>query len=169
MCDTTSKFLKLNTTDAVVTFSTVWGAALPTSSVFGVTGTGVAASSVNVIAYCFHSVEGFSKFSSYTGNGSADGTFVYTGFRPAWLMVKRTDTLCSWVIVDSVRDPINVAGKRIFADSSASEYTNVDNPDLVSNGFKVRIGSTDNCANASGGTYIYMAFAENPFKYANAR
>lgn len=162
-------YLRLNETNGTADFD-MWNDTAPTSSVFSVSSYDWVNNNASpFIAYCFAEIEGYSKFGSYTGNGSTDGTFVYTGFRPAWLMVKRTDTLCSWVIVDAVRDPQNVAGKRIFADSSASEYTNVDNPDFVSNGFKVRIGSTDNCANASGGTYIYMAFAENPFKYANAR
>jgi len=151
-------------------FNTYMGTQTDDNIVFGGTNHPAWNGSGNeMVAYCFHSVDGYSKIGSYTGNGSTDGTFVYTGFRPAWLMVKRTDTTCSWVIVDSVRDPINVAGKRIFADSNLGEFTNVDNPDLVSNGFKVRIGSTDNCANALNGTYIYMAFAEAPFKYANAR
>jgi hypothetical protein len=124
----------------------------------------------NQIAYCFHSVDGFSKFGSYTGNGSSDGPFVYTGFRPAFVMVKRTDGgTNNWVIYDKERDPYNYVDSRLFPNTSGSESGGGASYsyDFTSNGFKLRsIGSEHNI---SGGTYIYMAFAENPFKYANAR
>ena len=116
------------------------------------------------VSYCFHSVEGYSKFGSYTGNGSADGPFVYTGFRPAFVMIKRTDSTGAWNMADSARNSVNVVDKYVNANDSAAEgtYTFLD---FTSNGFKIRnTGSTFNT-----GTLIYMAFAENPFKYSNAR
>ena len=165
VCDTTSKFIQLNTSNAITTYSTVWGASLPTASVFGVTGGGIAAASVNVIAYCFHSVEGYSKFGSYTGNGSTDGTFIYTGFKPAFVLVKSTGVE-DWFMYDGKRDPINVADKRLKANATSTEAT-VVGVDFLSNGFKWR-GTTAGF-NQSGVTFIYMAFAESPFKYSTAR
>jgi hypothetical protein len=111
------------------------------------------------------SVEGYSKFGSYTGNGSTDGPFVYCGFRPAFVMVKRTDSADNWNIVDVKRDTGNVADHYLNADASSAEgiFTIVD---ILSNGFKARDALS---TSVSGGTYIFMAFAESPFKYANAR
>jgi hypothetical protein len=121
----------------------------------------------NYIAYCFHSVEGYSKFGSYTGNGSTDGPFVYTGFRPAFLMVKlSTASGGNWLIADSTRSPQNVADEILRGNTSGAE-TDSDYFDFLSNGFKIRDSLTG--LNGSGNTYIYMAFAENPFKYSNAR
>ena len=122
----------------------------------------------NYIAYCFHSVEGYSKIGSYTGNGNADGTFVYTGFRPAFVIIKRYDASAdNWHIIDTSRDPINVSTHRLKADVADAESSTDTSVDFVSNGFKHR--STSGARNASGGNYIYMAFAESPFKYSNAR
>ena len=115
------------------------------------------------IAYCFSGVEGYSKFGSYIGNGNADGTFVYTGFRPAYFMIKRLATE-SWVVVDSTRDPDNPVAEYILADTNAAAASGVAY-DFVSNGIKFR-GTSQN---ESGSTYVYLAFAERPFKYANAR
>jgi hypothetical protein len=117
------------------------------------------------IAYCFHSVEGFSKFGSYTGNGSADGPFVYTGFRPAFVMIKRTDSTGNWDMLDSVRDTYNVSTHRLHANNTNTETDNDRAIDFLSNGFKLR----ETGINTSGATYIYACFAENPFKYSNAR
>ena len=119
------------------------------------------------INYCFHSVEGFSKFGSYTGNGSSDGVFVYTGFRPSFVMVKRTDSANAWVMYDTARDTSNVQNLILLAESSGAEASTSNTLDIISSGFKLR--SSEGATNASGGTYIYMAFAENPFKYSNAR
>jgi hypothetical protein len=114
------------------------------------------------ISYNFHSVQGYSKFGSYTGNGSTDGTFVYTGFKPAFVIMKRTDTTENWLIKDSVRDSFNVADKRLFANLSQAEGTSANGSiDILSNGFKQR--GSDIITNASSGTYIYMAFASSPF------
>jgi hypothetical protein len=118
------------------------------------------------IAYAFAEVEGFSKFGSYTGNGSADGPFIYTGFRPAWLMVKRTNDVGEWIIEDFELSPYNPASVYIRASDSVGEASGLF-IDFLSNGFKLR--NTGGWTNASGGTYIYMAFAENPFKNSLAR
>jgi hypothetical protein len=118
------------------------------------------------IMYCFHSVEGYSKFGSYTGNGSTDGPFVYTGFRPAFVITKAYGSTSSWQMFDSKRSPYNEVDKRLRADTSGAEDTNLER-DFLSNGFKIR---TNNATlNGSGVNLIYMAFAESPFKYSNAR
>lgn len=144
-----------------------------TNSVFYLYGnTEHGGSGYDFIAYCFHSVDGFSKVGSYTGNGSSDGTFVYTGFRPAFIMTKRTSSTSSWRIVDVKRSPYNNSDKTLSADSSSAEADYTDNGwgefwDITSNGMKAR--GSDPEFNSSGHTYIYIAFAENPFKYTNAR
>ena len=120
------------------------------------------------IAYCWHSVDGYSKFGKYKGNGDPNGTFVFIGFRPAWIMIKRFDASGeSWNIVDNKRDTFNGAKKLLKADESLAEASATNGVDLLSNGFKLR----DNIGNynTSGADYIYMAFADQPFKYANAR
>jgi len=115
------------------------------------------------IAYCFHSVDGYSKVGSYTGNGSTDGTFVYTGFRPAYVMIKRTDATSNWNVYDNRRDEYNAIDGIIRPNTPGTESTGTDIFDFTSNGFKARY------AFASGSNYIYLAFAEHPFKYTNAR
>ena len=153
------KYLQF-TNAAPVSNSTVFSTE-PTSTVFD-PGTGyTSASSYGAtVAYCWHSVDGFSKFGSYTGNNSTDGPFIYTGFKPAWIMVKRTDTTGSWAITDTTRDPFNPTDKGLVPDSTGAEGTGYT-LDHLSNGFKLRLTGT--AYNASGGTYIYMAFAEHPF------
>jgi len=158
LIDGSHDYLLLNSTSA----KSDSGATAPTSSVISWS-TGI---SENHIAYCFHSVDGFSKVGLYTGNGSTDGTFVYTGFRPAFVMVKRTDAIGNWCIYDNKRNGFNPDNDLLIADLSNSEYDG-QYVDLLSNGFKWK--SNANSLNASGGTYIYIAFAENPFKYTNAR
>jgi len=128
-------------------------------------GTAAGGNGVTFVAYCFAEIEGYSKFGSYTGNGDDDGTFVFTGFRPAWVMFKRTDTTSNWAIFDRNRDPINAGGRELFANEPNLEQSHSEDWDFVSNGIKFRRNYTDN---SSGGTFIYMAFAEAPFKYANA-
>ena len=135
------------------------------TTTFGV-GAGVAASSTNYVAYCFAAVAGYSAFGSYTGNGSTDGPFVYLGFRPRYVMTKRTDTTSNWYIQDTSRSSYNLQKATLFAESSAAEAAD-GGLDFLSNGFKLR--NTDSSENASGGTYIYACFAENPLKFANAR
>jgi len=162
--------MRLNTTDARLNSNVYWNDTAPTSTVFTVGTSSALNNTDDFIAYCFHSVDGFSKLGSYTGNGSSDGPFVYTGFRPAFVMVKRTDGgTNNWVIYDKERDPYNYVDSRLFPNTSGSESGGGASYsyDFLSNGFKVRsIGSEHNL---DGGTYIYMAFAENPFKYSNAR
>ena len=143
----------------------------PDSSVFYTqyqSGSGIASN--DYVAYCFHSVEGYSKFGIYTGNGSSDGTFVYTGFRPAWVMVKRTNSTGNWWIADNQRPSSfnNIpASSLLYANLNNAEGGTGEWIDFISNGFKIRNTFTDE--NASGGTYIYMAFAEMPFKYSLGR
>ena len=153
-------YLVLNTTAAKGDYAS--GAF--TSSTF----TNPYALSSDVIAYCFHSVEGYSKFGIYTGNGSTDGPFVYTGFRPAFVMVKNTSIAEDWVIVNTETDTYNVTNKTLKPNSSQAELVStVSSMDIVSNGIKLRTADTK--VNGNGNTFIYMAFAEMPFKYSNAR
>tara|TARA_R110002050_G_scaffold152209_1_gene279624 strand:- start:1713 stop:2768 length:1056 start_codon:yes stop_codon:yes gene_type:complete len=137
----------------------------PTSTVFSVgTSVNANASGANIIAYCFAEVKGYSKFGSYVGNGSAtNGTFVYLGFRPAFVLWKRTqDSGYDWDIYDTARDTHNVAFKELLANGNGAESDGTTlSLDILSNGFKLR--TNNNNGNASGKTYIYMAFAENPF------
>jgi hypothetical protein len=126
----------------------------------------VNASNQDYIAYCWAPVEGYSSFGSYTGNGSAEGPFIHTGFKPRWVMYKRTDVTNSWQIQDTARDTDNPVLQRLSANLSDVEYTGTstsDTFDALSNGFKIR--GSNNAINASGGTYIYAAFAEIPTQY----
>ena len=122
--------------------------------------------STDVIYYVFKDVEGYSKFDTYTGNGNADGTFVFTGFRPAWILLKDTDS-GDWLIYDTARNTFNLSGIYIQTNNSDAEGSESNGIDILSNGFKNRNTFTN--LNSSGNTYIYAAFAEAPFKYANAR
>ena len=129
------------------------------------------ASGATYVAYCFAPVVGYSSFGSYTGNGSAsgDGPFVFCNFRPRFILTKRTDSTNNWTIVDAARNSYNVSNTALFPNLSAAESTNAEYAfDILSNGFKVR-GTPGDSVNVSGGTYIYIAFAESPFAYARAR
>jgi hypothetical protein len=160
------KYLNMNTTDAAFTNTSTWQNTTPTSTVFY--SNGPFATGWTEVAYCFAPVDGYSSFGSYTGNGSADGPFVYTGFRPRWLMIKRTDTTSNWIIYDSERDLYNPEVSFLLPNSSNAESVSTGNPqDFLSNGVKFRNANADR--NASGATYIYYAVAENPFQYARAR
>ena len=129
---------------------------------------GINASAKNYVAYCFAEVAGYSAFGKYTGNGSADGPFVYLGFRPRYLMVKNSSAVGSWIVDDSSTNPYNEVGNLINANTSGAEFTTADIKfDYLSNGFKVR--QTNSAVNGSGNTLIYMAFAENPFNNSLAR
>jgi len=159
--------LALSSTSAQTIGPDVFNQTAPTSTVFTVGGdASVNTNNATMIAYCFAGVEGYSSFGSYTGNASTDGPFVYTGFRPAWVLVKRTDAANNWILWDTTRNTYNQIDDNLYPDSAAAE-NNDPGIDALSNGFKIR--GTALFSNASGGTYIYMAFAENPFKYANAR
>ena len=156
---TSANRLKLNTTDASAS-SPNWRAT-PTSSVFNSNSSNIINNSGDsYIAYVFAEKQGYSKIGSYTGNGNADGTFVYTGFKVGWVMHKRTDSTNNWIIQDNKRVGYNANNPILKANTSDAEQA-VHEMDFVSNGFKIR--TTGAGSNASGGTYIYMAFAENPF------
>ena len=141
----------------------------PTSSVFSVGGWDVPNGSGNKqVAYCWTEIAGFSKMGSYTGNGSTDGPFVYTGFKPKFVIWKCTTAAYDWDVYDTSRDTYNAATNRLKPNSSDAEAVLSPGPfDMLSNGFKLRYGY--NSSNASGQTFIYMAFAENPFKNSLAR
>ena len=163
-------YLKLNTTATEGTAAGPFNSANPTSSHFVTQGDSATnANNDTYIAYCFSSVEGYSKFGIYTGNGSDNGPFIYTGFRPAWLIYKRVDdTGKPWYINDSVRSPYNVIHNTTVASSNAVEQTSSNNTiDFYSNGFKCI--NSDSLENPSGHTAIYLAIGEQPFKYSNAR
>jgi hypothetical protein len=159
--------IMLNLTNAQQSSSTIWNNTAPTSSVFSVgADAGSNGSSKTYVAYCFAEKQGYSKFGSYTGNGNADGTFVYTGFSPAFVMVKRTNSANSWNIKDNRRNNastsfnINPRNATLLPNDSAADQ-DANALDFLSNGFKNR--STGNDVNNASGSYIYMAFAENPF------
>ena len=154
--------IPLNSTGAGDVNSAFWSNTTPTSTVFS---QGSWDSGYNKVAYCFAPIAGYSAFGSYTGNGSADGPFVFTGFRPAFVMVKRTDSTSDWYIWDTKRDTYNVVTNTLEANTSDAEASATSIDDL-SNGFKCRSATV---VNASGGTYIYMAFAEAPQKFSLAR
>ena len=120
------------------------------------------------VAYCWAPIAGYSAFGSYTGNGSTDGPFVFTGFRPRWVMVKNITSAQSWQLMDTSRSTYNVATANLLPNSSSAELTGTDFIDMVSNGFKIRQSSAGNWNN-SGDTYIYACFAEFPFKFSLAR
>lgn len=166
-----TKYLYLNTTNTPFTSSTPFNNTAPTSSVFTLgTANETNNSSGTYVAYCFAEVEGFSKFGSYTGNGSADGPFVYCGFNPAFVLGKRTNGSTGyfdWWIFDDKRPAYNLTNGRLYPNLTATEDTGAGNLDFVSNGFKIR--SNTSSMNNSGDTFIFAAFAESPFKTANAR
>jgi len=162
-----TQYIVLNTTAAAVTSSALgWNNTSPTSSVFSL-GASNPSNANQDVAYCFAAVAGYSAFGKYTGNGSADGPFVYLGFRPRWIMIKGAGEVSNWNMIDTSRAPYNVVIPHLYANDSAAEAIGSPIYDILSNGFKVRIASGG--FNTNGGTYIYAAFAENPFKFSNAR
>ena len=150
--------LYLNTNDGTTTSSGFWNNTSPTSSVFTYNTTNPH------IAYCFAEKTGYSKFGSYTGNGNADGTFVYTGFKPAFVMIKYSNATESWYMYDNKRQSYNAQGARLRADANEAEASSA-NFDFLSNGIKIR--TSGSAANTSGGSYIYMAFASAPLVGTN--
>jgi hypothetical protein len=163
-----TKYAHLNLSNAFSTASTVFQDTEPTSSVFSIgTANGVNQNTYNFICYAFHSVDGFSKVGSYTGNSSSEGTFVYTGFRPAFVFTKSITASSAWRINDAARDPFNGVDANLYPSAANAEDTGTVRMDFLSNGFKLRVsgGSHPNASTS----YIYMAFAEQPFKYSNAR
>jgi hypothetical protein len=166
-------YLRLNTTNASTASTFLWNTTSPTSSVYTIRSGGSAPTfdGRDHVAYCFAPVAGYSSAFSYTGNGSSDGPAVYLGFRPALILVKRTDSTGDWRIWDLRRDGYNVTFGTLAPNSSNAENTGegsgVTGIDFLSNGFKLR--STGSFHNASGGTYVGFAWAEHPFQYARAR
>ena len=163
-----TKALFLNETSSSGTHTTYWNDTSPSSTVVTLGSDNKGNGSGTMIMYCFHSVDGYSKVGSYTGNGSIDGTFVYTGFKPQWLLVKETGASGNWIIWDVKRSEFNVMNDYLLPNSTAANAVNAAvNVDFVSNGFKWR--NSDNDMNGNGDSYIYLAIAESPFKYSNAR
>ncbi len=157
-------FLGLNQTAAVGTSSTVFNGFSSTTFTVG-TDPATNENGSSHVAYLFSEVAGFSRFGSYTGNGSSDGPFVFCGFRPRFILLKRTDSAGNWTMYDSARSPRNADTKVLYPNLSNSEDASTDHFDWLSNGFKMK--STNQ--NTSGGTFIFAAFAENPFKYSLAQ
>jgi hypothetical protein len=166
-----TKYLRLNTTNAEATLSTVWNDTSPTSTVVSIgTSDIVSSADTSFIMYCFAPVAGYSAFGSYTGNGNSDGPFIYTGMRPRFVMIKASSAGGAgydWFIYDTARDTYNVCTKDLEANLSSAEDGYSADIDVTSNGFKLRNGNGG--TNGSSVTYIYMAVAENPFKYSLAR
>jgi hypothetical protein len=159
-----TQYILLNTTGAAATNSTIYTAS-PTSTLINC-GSYFSSNAGNYVCYSWAEIAGFSKFGSYTGNGSADGPFVYTGFRPKFILIKSTGVE-SWSIVDTSRSLYNQEDASLFPNLSNAEGTGNTVSDIISNGFKLR--NTWAGSNSNGQTYIYMAFAESPFKNSNAR
>jgi len=162
-------YIVISSAAATVDDATYWNDTAPTSSVFTVnTVHNVNANGEKYVAYVFAEVDGYSQFGGYTGNGSADGPMVFTGFSPAWVMIKcSSNGSTNWFILDNKRDVNNEVLKDLTANTSAEEADNSNFLDFLSNGFKLR--TTGAAVNGAGRTMIYMAFAEAPFKYANAK
>ena len=159
----TSYVVALERTTAEASYANAWGAGV-TSSVFGMQSGNTATASNDYVAYCFAEKQGFSKFGNYVGTGNANGPMIATGFKPAFVMLKPTTFTEEWAMIDTKRNPFNQAMKQLKANSDGAEYdgASVTNGiDILSNGFKVRTSRTE--INATTHTYIYMAFAENPF------
>jgi len=166
--------IDLDGSGAAFSSSTYWNNTSPTTSVFSTGGGNNTGSAFDFIAYCFAEKKGFSKFGSYTGNGSADGTFIFTGFKPAFVIFKKTSATGNWGLLDSTRSYANVANHTLAANLSDAEssfgggesvFGASNKVDIVSNGIKIREASDYN--NASGATYIFMAFAEEPLVSSN--
>jgi hypothetical protein len=151
--------IALNSNNAIDTNATYWNDTTPTASVFSVGTNGDTNDSSGMVAYCFAEVKGYSKFGKYTGNGNDNGPFIYTGFKPAWIMIKRTDDTDTWTIYDNKRTGFNVDNNQLFASATTAESTD-DDLDILSNGFKIKRNSGR--VNASGANNIYMAFAAEP-------
>ena len=159
------QYVQLNTTSATITSpNDFWSTS---SSTFGIRQSSIAANGQDCIAYCWAEIEGYSKFGSYVGNANADGTFIYCGFKPAFVITKRTDGTSNWLIHDSSRDSVNPVMGALYANTSTAEGSAV-RVDFVSNGFKHR-NADGGTANNYANNYIFIAFAESPFQTANAK
>ncbi len=160
-----TQLIRLNSTAAKLSSSGSWNNTAPTSSVVSIgTESGTNANGQTHVAYCFAEKKGYSKFGTYVGNGNADGTFIYLGFKPAFFLVKSTNSTTEWHISDTARRPSNPNNSYVSASSNAAE--NTSNPtDFLSNGVKIR--TSNNGWNKSGDTFIYWAFAEAPLVGSN--
>jgi hypothetical protein len=157
----------LNGTNAFTVNVAFWNNTSPTSTVFTLNSANeINTASATNVAYCWTPIAGYSAFGSYTGNGSADGPFVYTGFLPKWVLIKNTGQTNDWFVIDSLMNVYNVMGEYLFTNTSAASNS-FSWIDFLSNGFKIRSTGTGN--NNSGITQIYAAFASNPFKNSLAR
>ena len=155
--------LQLEATNATYDSNTYFNDTAPTSSVFSLgTSNDLNKDDDEIIAYVWTGIKGFSKFGGYRGNGSTDGTFVFTGFKPAWIMIKNTAASANWHMYDNQRDVRNVAETALQANTNAQEFTTNNKIDFLSNGFKIRAGD-EVSTNTSGSNYVYMAFAEHPY------
>jgi len=169
--DAETDYINLNLTNAAADGASVWNDTAPTSSVFSVGTNGNSnGSSDDMIAYCFHSVDGFSSVGSYLSNNINNGPFSYTGFRPAFLLLKRAQAAANWLIFDDKRDTYNQMRYPLFPSANNGTYTsNLLHVDFLSNGFKIRNGTYGETNAPANQKYIYIAFAKQPLKYANAR
>ena len=166
---TPSYAFSLNATDTAADSSAYGTVAAPTNTVFTTNYvTGYNISGVTTVAYCWAPVAGYSAFGSYTGNNSTDGPFIYTGFRPRWILIKSSTVATSWYLLDSARETYNEEKIILYPDLAQADSPQAYGVDFLSNGFKIRAPTGYGLNNASA-TYIYAAFAENPLKYANAR
>ena len=160
-----AQYIQLESSNASTSNSNTWASTSPTSSVFSMSTNFWGANTNDIIAYCFAEKKGFSKFGSYTGNGNADGNFVYLGFKPAWVLVKNSSLSGeNWVLLDNKRDIDNPTNLALFPNLSDAESGTYPF-DFVSNGFKIR--DTSASYNRSGDVFIFMAFAENPLVGTN--
>jgi len=157
--------IHLNLTNATSDSTDHWNDQAPTSTTFGISGDDRSGGGYNYVAYVFNSVQGYSKFGGYTGNGNADGPMVFLGFKPAFLIIKRTDSAKDWYLYDNKRNPLNRHDKVMKPNDSAAELTTDNYLDFLSNGFKIR--GTSSVTNSNNGSYVYMAFAEAPFVTSN--
>jgi hypothetical protein len=167
---TVNKYLTFTTSATSDNGSAAWGASLAdtNSTTFGISSANAVEASKDCIAYCFAPVSGYSSFGSYTGNGSSDGPFVFTGMRPRWVLFKCSSTTSAWNLTDTARQTYNVQQTWLQPNTSDAEYTGGSSEmDILSNGFKLR--NSNSPFNTNGATYIWAAFAESPFQYARAR
>ena len=163
-----TKYLQLNDPGGYATDTTRWNDTAPTATVFSLgTSDKVNDDGDNYVAYCFHSIEGYSKVGGYTGTGNTDGAFVYTGFEPKFVITKRLNGSGGWAMFDRVRYPANVVSNKLWANLNDGVVTAEPLVDFVSNGMKWRDGGSP--YNGSSDTYVFLALAEDPFKYSNAR
>jgi hypothetical protein len=172
VCTTTSNYINLDSTSGLLTFATIWGAALPTSSVVSMTVGGAVSANAACVAYCFAPVSGYSNFGSYTGNSQTgtSGPFIYCGFRPRFVLIKKSDSNDNWAIFDTARDSYNRAVSLLRPNTSGSEDTGdiYNRIDILSNGFAIRVDNAAYGLNTTS-TFVWAAFAESPFQYSRAR